>query len=177
MSTDKTESAITLHGKIVETGLLIGLWVSAFIMFITLGIGLYKIIHGLVVEFMPLETKKVLINELLEGLELIFVSPLAYLLVLSLLKYNSAVKPRLNPDLKTKSKYIGNAKLEITTVKSLSVSLFISIIILHTMEDIFTGKLTLTLITIIGFLLAILICWYYLLDRLSDELEKKIIEL
>jgi len=176
MSTDKTESAITLLGKIVETGLLIGLYFSAFIMFVTFGIGLYKIIHGLAVEFMPLETKKALINEFLEGLELIFVSPLAYLLLLSLLKYNSAVRPRLNPDLKIKTKYIGNAKLEITTVKSLTVSLFISIIILHTMEEIFTGKATLLLIAIIGILIAILIGWYYLLDRLSDELEKKIIE-
>jgi hypothetical protein len=176
MDTQKFESAINRHGDVVVKGLLVGLWCSAIAMFAVMGFGLYKIGLAIYDQISGKVAAISLLSEILNALELIFVSPLVYLLMLSLLKYISAVRPRLNPDLKQRAKYIDNAQLEIITVKILSTSLFISILILHSLELILSARMTTQLIAFIGVILGILIIYYFILDYLSGELKRRIHE-
>ena len=92
--------------------------------------------------------------------------------MLSRTKYINSVQPRPIEKLKEKGVYLNNAMLEIMTVKILSVSLFISILILHAIDLILLDQMTVHLIVFIGVLMVILIAYYCILDHYAHELKK-----
>jgi hypothetical protein len=163
--------ALLKHSTIIEKVLLIFLWCCAGIMFVILCGGMYVIILG-VYRVIVCKPHTEPISVILNGLELIFVSPLIYLLMLSLTKYINSVQPRPIEKLKEKGVYLNNAMLEIMTVKILSVSLFISILILHAIDLVLLDEMTTHLIVFIGVLLVILIAYYCILDHYAKELKK-----
>ena len=103
------------HSKSVEKALSVCLWCCAVVMFLIFACGVYDIGKGIFLMFAGHPGH--LISAILNGLELIFVSPLIYLLMLSLYKYVNAVQPQPIEHLKEKTKYLNNVMLEITTVK------------------------------------------------------------
>jgi hypothetical protein len=175
-SLKEIDSRLTRHSHAVEKILIFVLWLCAIIMFLILGCGIFKIGKAIYYMFADPAHEKAVLSHILNGLELIFVSPLIYLLMLSLLKYINAVKPRIEPDLAKKNKYLNNALLEIMTVKTLSVALFISILILHSIELLLENNMTINNLMYHGILLIILIGYYYLLDILAGALKKHLLE-
>ena len=176
MPITKIESTVNSHSSLVEKGLVAGLGCCAIVMFATLGCGIYLLGAAFVHVFTTKQGGTQLLGEILNALEIVFVSPLVYLLMLSLFKYISAVKPRVDQDLRKKTIYLDNAQLEILTVKSLSVSLFTSILILHALELILAGAMTTQMVLTIGIILLILIGYYWILDKLAGELKKRLDE-
>lgn len=172
------DPAFLQHSRVVDKVMIICLWCSAGVMFLIIGCGVYQIIAGIyhMIVLAGEAGKGRLVSEILNGLELIFVSPLIYLLMLSLAKYINAVQPKPIEQLKNKHTYLNNAMLEITTVKILSVSLFISILILHAIDVVLADGMTTHLIIYIGVLLVTLIVYYCILDRCAAELKKLLVE-
>jgi len=172
----KISVKLDFHSAVVEKCLIVSLWFCASIMFLIQLCGIFKIFNGIYVMFYQSlkfpKVKESLLSDILNGLELIFVSPLIYLLVLSLLKYINVVKPRSESDLNKKSRYLNNALLEIMTVKLLSVALFISILVLRSIDLVFNDEMSPHLILYIAVLLVILIVYYYVLDLLAENIKK-----
>jgi hypothetical protein len=169
-----------IHSNFVEEILIWSLKFCAIIMFLILFCGVFKIAVGVFNMFHQFfvcsKSESTLLSAVLNGLELIFVSPLIYLLMLSIFKYINAVRIRFEPDLNKKIKYLNNALLEIMTVKILSVALFISIIILHAIDLILKNEMNANIIIYSGTLLIILIGYYFLLDILANGLRKRLLE-
>ncbi len=134
-------------------------------------LGIVKIAFGIYQECSNSDNTGLI--KILEGLELIFVAPLSYLLILSLTKYISATKPEINPSLEIKKKYINHSSLEITNVKILTTSLFISILLLHSIRLILQKEMSYNLIIYVLSLIVILIVYYLMLDSVANKLRAK----
>ncbi len=172
-SEDNLQKHFRLHSRFIINGLLGTLWVTTIIMFTLIIVGIYKIGWGIYFEFSNNDTNGLI--AILDGIEVIFLSPLIYLLTLSLTKYISATRPEVdsgdphsNPE--SKRKFINFAIMEIMNVKTLIVGLFISILTLHSLKEILLDKSTSIPILSIVSILSLLIFYYFVLDKLAEKL-------
>lgn len=167
---------LDIHSNFITNAFIIALWFTSILMFIIMGVGFYKIVVGVINETHLIETigsESNGIITILQGLELIFVSPLFYLLTLSLTKYISASKPEVNPvNIDEKRKFMNHSIMEIMNVKILSTGLFISISILHFLTLIIKNQMSDNLLLYIAVLLIILIGYYFVLDKTVEKLRK-----
>lgn len=173
MEDEKLAGYFGAHSKFITIGFIVALWIATLVMFLLMSCGIYKAGLGMFLEFKGEELAGLI--KILGGLELIFVSPLIYLLVLSLTKYISATRPEIdkigaNSSPHTKRKFINFAMMEIINVKTLIVGLFISILTLHSiqfiLEDVSHSLPTIFIVAIF----AILIVYYFVLDHLAEGL-------
>ncbi len=172
----KITQHLKTHSTVISVIFLIFLWLTALAMFLIISFGLYHIgnaIYTFLFGTLSSETSKgnVLI-EILHGLEFVFVSPIFYLLVLSLTKYVMATKPEIDPDtdlLNKKRTFMRHSMLEFINVKVFTVGLFISLLILHALKLILEGSMNVNSIIYIGALAIILLRYYVILDRVAEK--------
>jgi hypothetical protein len=133
-------------------------------------VGIVRIGHGITL-LLPLNHKleNLSIITILEGLETIFISPLAYLLMLSFTKYISATRPEINPNLEIKQDFIRHSLHEIKNVKLFLTGLFISLLILHSIKLIIEDSMTLHKSIYISLILLAMITYYFVLDIKEEK--------
>jgi len=169
---EKLRRRLFQHSKLVLDILIFFSWLTSAIMFIIVSAGIFTILWGVLFELQILKAddENIGIIKILHGLELIFVSPLLYFLILSLIKYFSAIKPEVDPDLSKKKEYVKHSLHEITNVKILTVSLFISLLILHSIKLVLQKEMDSSSIVYIISILIILIGYYFILDNVAEKL-------
>jgi hypothetical protein len=170
---------LLLHSQFTLKVLFAFLWITASVMFLTIIAGICKITYGIFLEFyMVGNNSNDGILKILHGLELIFLSPLVYFLLLALCKYFSVIKPEVKAstdNLQFKREYLTHAIHEINYVKLLTISLLISILVLHAISFLIVNKLDFTGLSILATIciLLILILYYYVLDVANEKLRKE----
>lgn len=174
---DKLQKALEGHSKVAIASCVILLWVSVIVMLALVIFGLAIISIILLDNIFYLHKDKTgneIIIEIFHGLELIFLSPIPYLLMLSLTKYIYATKPELNPsDLIAKKQYMNHSFFELTNVKILNVGIFISLIIIHSITLLLKNAIIIDSVISISILLTVLFLYYYLLHKAAESLKNK----
>lgn len=188
------QTKLQSQSNFVRHAFIACLWVTSLLMYLIMLAGIIVIFKGVyeieVVkeifcffgkkEFLPSnqEENEGLI-EILHGLELIFVSPLFYLLISFFNKYTSLTQPQvLGPEdigevnIILRKKLVDYSLYELTIAKLLSVSLFISILISQSICLILREVMTLSSLFYLVTLILVLIGYYYLLDNLIEKLRK-----
>ncbi len=170
---EKLRNKLNLHSKVLLDTFIILLWITSVFMFVIIFLGSIKICHGIYLEFKIYhETENLGIIRILEGLEFLFVSPLSYLLMLSITKYVFATKLEINPSLDIKQGFIQHSILEITNVKIYTVGLFISLLFLHSIKLILKDTMIIDKGIYIILILSGLIAYYFALDHAAEKLKK-----
>lgn len=133
---------------------------------------MFKIFTGLITELNVHKPEEHGIVEILEGLEFIFVSPLCYLMLLSMSKYVFATRPEVNPSLEEKKMYVTNSVAEILNVKTFTTGLFISILFLHAIRIILDDAVNLKALIYLSSIIVLLISYYFTLDLILGKLRR-----
>lgn len=177
---ERLKKGINFHARVSLLILFGILWIASIIMFATIAAGVLKISYGIFIEFKEIShIQNEGILEILHGLELIFLSPLIYFLILAFAKYFSIIKPEINKDIKDlqeKRERLKHVIHEINYVKLLTISLFLSLLVLHSISLVIRNEFTpngMNIIFMISILL-VLIIYYYVLDTITEKLRKKI---
>ena len=168
MDNQKLKKRLEWHSTASVTFFIGVSWISLLLMTIIIIAGLITICLGLYVEIWGKDKNGLV--EILHGIELIFISPLPHLIITSFAKYLSATRLEVGADLEVKKKHMKHAIFEITNAKIFTVGLFISLLVLHAIDLLLQKKMDNELLIYFLPLIAILIIFYFLLDKMSGKL-------
>ena len=168
MDIQKLKTRLERHSNASVIFFIGVLWLTLILMAIIIISGIFTIGVGIYDEIW--RTNKKGLIEILHGIELIFVSPLPHLIITSFSKYLSATRLEVGTDLKIKKDYIRHSILEITNAKIFTIGLFISLLFLHAIDLVLQKELDMGLLIYVLPLIAMLIIFYFLLDKESRKL-------
>lgn len=199
---------LQLQSNFVKHAFVVCLWVTSLLMYLIMLAGIMVILRGItkidvVQEIVnifrhspPANTKEVStalcqtsapdsvddnegLIEILHGMELIFVSPLFYLLISFFTKYTSLANPevqeagKIETNIARKKIVVDYLLSELTIVKLLSTGLFLSILISHSISLILRKDMTFSDLFYTIALIPVLIGYYYILHTMIEKARKK----
>lgn len=165
---NKIRVAFERHADIMLRSLFFLIWATSVLMLIMATVGVVKVCMGVYSEIVHVTASHTAgVVKVLEGLELIFISPLVYLLVLSVTKYFHATRLEVDPALETKREFVKYSLSQIGDVKKMIVSLFITFILLHLIKSAVAGSLDQTTFFFSCIIAIILIGYYSILAIVS----------
>lgn len=107
----------------------------------------------------------------IQGIELLFLAPLGYFVVWGLIKYVHAATPKAGGS-RHASKEV-EARAELIVVKAFTVTLFIAIIATSLVASALGGSMNYELALSGSIVMAVLVAYFWLLERLAAELGGK----
>lgn len=159
---------------IVLVGLNVALCLGAVAMCALLGAGFWQIGAGVLTLFSPgagHESGENPVHMAIKGIELLFLAPLGYFVVWGLIKYVHAATPKASGSPRASTEV--EARAELLVVKAFTVTLFIAIIATSLVASALAGTMTYEFALCGSVVMAVLVVYFWLLERLASELGDK----